>query len=240
METSNKFDTYNVSHRMIDAGVAEQLIWTRSEELRDQGENRLSGALAAAIGYIDKCPTIEVNGNTSDGYHTFNELYHHRAVLFSVICNNYPELSWKSKRHSDGSMYDDMFIVGIKTPHGQATYHYDVEPYWDMFHVRELERAPEWDGHTPQQAIERIQALGSSTENPELSYKDLYKMDEQPIYIVVDDINGFEPLTMWALVEVDHEEECVTLTNNLGGRSEYYPDSDFNGLHLYKHKLRRK
>jgi hypothetical protein len=35
METSNKFDTYNVSHRMIDAGVAEQLIWTRSEELRD-------------------------------------------------------------------------------------------------------------------------------------------------------------------------------------------------------------
>lgn len=26
-----------------------------------------------------------INGETSDGYHTFNELYHHRAVLFSVI-----------------------------------------------------------------------------------------------------------------------------------------------------------
>lgn len=26
-------------------------------------------------------------GEVSDGYHTFNELYHHRAILFSVICN---------------------------------------------------------------------------------------------------------------------------------------------------------
>ena len=25
-------------------------------------------------------------GDMSDGYHTFNELYHHRAVLFSIIC----------------------------------------------------------------------------------------------------------------------------------------------------------
>ena len=24
----------------------------------------------------------KITGNTSDGYHTFNELYHHRAVLF--------------------------------------------------------------------------------------------------------------------------------------------------------------
>ena len=30
-------------------------------------------------------------GELSDGYHTFNELYHHRAILFSVICNTYPE-----------------------------------------------------------------------------------------------------------------------------------------------------
>ena len=34
-----------------------------------------------------------VNGSTSDGYHTFDELYEHRTVLFSVICNslNRPE-----------------------------------------------------------------------------------------------------------------------------------------------------
>ena len=52
-----------------------------------------------------------------------------------------------------------MFIVGIETPEGQVTYHYDIDPYWDLFRVKELEHAPEWDGHTPEQAIERIRSL---------------------------------------------------------------------------------
>ena len=100
-----------------------------------------------------------ITGETSDGYHTFNELYHHRAVLFSVIVNNYKDLAWKSVRHHDGTMYDGMFIVGIDTPDGQATYHYDINSYWDMFKCRVREFAPEWDGHTPAQAIERIGKL---------------------------------------------------------------------------------
>ena len=107
-------------------------------------------------------PAVEINGDTSDGYHTFNELYHHRAILFSVICNNHPEIAWKSMHHSDPNspMYDGMFIVGIETPQGQATYHYDIDPYWDMFKVKELDRAPAWDGHTPDEAIRRIGILG--------------------------------------------------------------------------------
>lgn len=95
-------------------------------------------------------------GEISDGYHTFNELYHHRAVLFSVICNTHKEIAWKSKVHHDGTMYDGMFVVGINTAAGQATYHYDTDPYWDMFDIKELPAAPEWDGHTPEEAIKRI------------------------------------------------------------------------------------
>ena len=106
---------------------------------------------------VDAEPVI--TGETSDGYHTFNELYHHRAVLFSVIVKAFPERAWKARQHHDGTMYSGMFIVGIDTPDGQASYHYDIDPYWDMFECRELERAPEWDGHTPAQAIERIGKL---------------------------------------------------------------------------------
>lgn len=127
-----------------------------------------------SAGYNDTCDTMDeihadalallkaqepITGETSDGYHTFNELYHHRAVLFSVIVANYPDKAWKSKKHHDGTMYDNMFIVGIDTPDGQATYHYDIDPYWDMFKCRVLDNAPEWDGHTPAQAIERIGKL---------------------------------------------------------------------------------
>lgn len=132
------------------------------------GESELSAAFEKAEG-LRKLDAIEsaiaatlggeINGDTSDGYHTFNELYHHRAVLFSVVVAANSNKAWKSKLHHDGTMYEGMFIVGVDTPQGQATYHYDVEPYWDMFWCRELERAPEWDGHTPDDAIERIGSL---------------------------------------------------------------------------------
>ena len=112
-----------------------------------------SDSLMEVADLIEPAP---VTGDTSDGFHTFNELYHHRAVLFSFIVTCFPGASWKSRRHHDGTMYNGMFIVGIETPWGQATYHYDAEPYWDMFPCRELKRAPKWDGHTPDQAIERI------------------------------------------------------------------------------------
>ena len=128
-----------------------------------------------------------ITGDTSDGYHTFNELYHHRAILFSVICNERPDVAWKSKRHHDGTMYDGMFIVGIDTPEGQATYHYDIEPYWNLFRVKELELAPEWDGHTPGEAIRRIGTLTQPNEgakgknvptNEPLTLEELREMDE--------------------------------------------------------------
>ena len=96
-------------------------------------------------------------GSLSDGYHTFDELYHHRAVLFSMICHQNKELAWKSKLHSDGTMFDNMFIVGINSPYGQITYHYDIVPYWNMFDVKVLDNAPEWDGSTPNDCINRME-----------------------------------------------------------------------------------
>lgn len=99
-------------------------------------------------------------GSLSDGYHTFDELYHHRALLFASLCmTSFKSCAWKSLLHDDpenNPMYPGMFIVGIETPEGQATYHYNIDPYWSMFKVRELDHAPKYDGHTPNDAIERI------------------------------------------------------------------------------------
>lgn len=52
--------------------------------------------------YVEPAP---VTGSTSDGYHTFDELYHHRAVLFSVVVAMFRGCSWKSLHHHDGTMY---------------------------------------------------------------------------------------------------------------------------------------
>ena len=98
-------------------------------------------------------------GTVPDGYHTFNELYDHRARLFAAICNDHSDISWKSKVHDDGTMYNNMFIVGINSPLGQITYHYDIYPYWDLFDVKELDKAPKWDGHTSDDVLVRIGSL---------------------------------------------------------------------------------
>ena len=35
----------------------------------------------------------------SDGYHTFGELYKNRIILFCTLCNLFPNISWKSRKH---------------------------------------------------------------------------------------------------------------------------------------------
>lgn len=75
--------------------------------------------------------------------------------------SNFVYIGYRLKQIRDSGMYDGMFICGIDTPEGQATYHYDINPYWDMFKVKELPKAPKWDGHTPDEAIRRISLLES-------------------------------------------------------------------------------
>lgn len=97
--------------------------------------------------------------NVSDGYHTFGSLYHQRAVLFAALVNTFPDISWKSIRHSDGEecFGGGWFVVGIDTPEGQYTYHYEINE-WPMFKCKVLDRAPEWDGHTDKD-VERLLSL---------------------------------------------------------------------------------
>ena len=155
--------------RQIDLDQLMKYPLRRGSEHCDEknADPRFLNGVESILEWAQTLPTLTpppITGDTSDGYHTFNELYHHRAVLFSVVCNERPDIAWKSKRHHDGTMYDGMFIVGINTPEGQATYHYDIDPYWELFHVKELEYAPEWDGHTPDEAIRRIGTLTPPNE----------------------------------------------------------------------------
>lgn len=108
-------------------------------------------------------------GEVSDGYHTFDELYDHRCVLFIALCNTYAFehngklgfTAWRTRLHSDGTMFDGYFVAGMtfefSSNPGQATYHLQNK-YWDRFSskVSILDRAPEYNGHSPTEALERI------------------------------------------------------------------------------------
>lgn len=125
----------------------------------DSYENsvRLDGGLAYHHEYLVVAKEDGSRGSISDGYHSFDELYFHRMMLFSIICNTYKDSSWKSWLHSDGTMYEDYFIVGVTTPEGDYSYHYHKD-HWDEFDVKEIESAPEWDGHKPED-IGRLKSL---------------------------------------------------------------------------------
>ena len=99
-------------------------------------------------------------GELSDGFHTFNSLYEQRMILFAALVKAYKDKAWKSYRHEDGEYCfgGGWFIVGIDTPEGSYTYHYENK-YWDMFDCIDLPRAKHWDGHTEADAETRLMSL---------------------------------------------------------------------------------
>ncbi|HVW82353.1 MAG TPA: hypothetical protein VHC68_00130 [Candidatus Paceibacterota bacterium] len=106
----------------------------------------------------------EESGSISDGYHTFDELYRHRRELFFALCRNVQgaHIVWRSKLHHEGDndIYEGMFIAGIDAEPGkQISYHFGLKHWDDMAFAETYERAPKWDGHTPDDVLERLKKL---------------------------------------------------------------------------------
>lgn len=115
---------------------------------------------------IDDIPAADVRpvpeggiGEMSDGYHTFNGLYYQRMVLFAALVKAHKDRAWKSLRHEDGELCfgGGWFIVGIDTPEGSYTYHYEDKD-WNRFDCVELPVAKHWDGHT-EEDVTRLLSL---------------------------------------------------------------------------------
>lgn len=75
--------------------------------------------------------------------------------------------------------------------------------------------------------------------NEPLSIEQLRAMNGEPVWVVYDQdaaktTPGFDPLTLWALVEVT--KTSVFLTNNFGGRTVYADDQDLEwaGITVYR------
>jgi len=108
--------------------------------------------------------------DVSDGYHTFKELYEHRAMLFLALMRCHSPDAWFSLKHRDHTaMFADMFVAGINLPSGQVTYHLGME-HWDTAvstGSEELDVAPEWDGHDAKQVCERLGKFARDTTEME-------------------------------------------------------------------------
>ncbi|WP_240539252.1 hypothetical protein [Bifidobacterium sp. SO1] len=115
-----------------------------------------------------------VGDSTSDGYHTFGELYRYRMlynaaflnVMYAIAAHLAAEENGtiadgsigKSKVHADGKpcFGGGWFIVWASLDTGIVANHYELK-YWDLFDIPEYEHAPEWDGSTPQEQADRLE-----------------------------------------------------------------------------------
>lgn len=118
---------------------------------------------------------MEDKGNISDGYHTFNELYDHRITLYIALaailrrqelnigtCADQPFI-WRSKRHSDGNLCfgtGTQYVLGIGSFKGQQiTYHIPIERWDETNFAFTYDVAPNFDGHTSADVLERLKRL---------------------------------------------------------------------------------
>lgn len=87
--------------------------------------------------------SVDANGKiqVSDGYHTFDELYEHRCLLFINLCLAHAHAAyWRPH-------YPEWPLIGLDLPQGQITYHVP-EKFVRLFDGKIKNGGPEWDGHT--------------------------------------------------------------------------------------------
>lgn len=118
----------------------------------------------------------EIDSNDiSDGYHTFGELYEHRFALYIALCKFLAGGEWvgmgnsetgfgnrvfRAKKHSDGTMYEGWFLLGVFHEKGkQISYHLPLSKWEETNFAETLEKAPEFDGHTSEDVLKRLRTL---------------------------------------------------------------------------------
>ena len=125
-------------------------------------------------------------------------------------------------KNKDGSLVTDCFIL---------------RPAKDPAAVAAL-RAYAAATDNAELAADIINWVGAKPNEP-LSIEQLREMDGEPVWVVYDQdaaktTPGFDPLTLWALVEVT--KTSVFLTSNFGGRTVYADDQDLEwaGITVYR------
>lgn len=125
---------------------------------------KIIDAINAIIESAKNTERIDTN-DISDTFHTFRDLYAHRIELFIALCkqlskNDFP-LIWKTYFYSDGKPVErDWFIMGINDRAGeQITYHIPMSEWNKTFFAKQIDKAPDWDGHDSKDVLKRIAEL---------------------------------------------------------------------------------
>lgn len=176
METNEEQTTTYPTPEQVEAAaraMRERSTWPSMHWPDIHGVDHIDTSKALALAALVAAAGVPASGSTSDGHHTFDELYDYR-----MLYNAHAAHGWlaagipvvKSWKHSDGDLCfgGGWFIVTATLPTGQVSNHYKAE-HWGLFAVPEVDLPPEYDGHTPDDAAERLRAAaGVTPQEPEV------------------------------------------------------------------------
>jgi hypothetical protein len=96
-----------------------------------------------------------VDGDISDGYHTFAELYNHRVLLYIALIKMTQFPCYYKPDH-----YPGWDAVYLELPTGQISYHIPFQ-YRDALigRAKEVGEEYEWDGHDSDVVRSRLNLL---------------------------------------------------------------------------------
>ncbi len=94
-------------------------------------------------------------GQISDGYHTFDELYDHRNLLFINLCLSRSNTCWYKE---DDAAYPGWFCLYMKTLHGQISYHIPNK-YLPLVEGKLTGKQQSWDKHTKDDVLTILEKM---------------------------------------------------------------------------------
>jgi hypothetical protein len=99
-----------------------------------------------------------VNGDISDGYHTFDELYEHRCLLFLLFVTGQDLMG---AAYAVLEHYEGWDLITYDSPEGQISYHVSTK-YRHLWSGTLMEIPIErhkFDGHTPTDVVMRMMGI---------------------------------------------------------------------------------
>jgi hypothetical protein len=155
-------DKANAAHAALQSIISQDALDKKADNARELGLDYETPPVQPVV----------IDGNTSDGYHTFNELYEFRKAYNAALFNEWAAggkcFVHKSWRHHDGELCfgGGWFIVVAVLPAGQISNHYEAKD-WGLFAVPETERALfEFDGHSGFDVVTRLKDYATPPAAP--------------------------------------------------------------------------
>jgi hypothetical protein len=97
-----------------------------------------------------------VGNDMSDGYHTFDELYDHRCLLFLNMCLDRPRLCcWRPD-------FEGWFCLYRNGPEGQISYHLPNRLLPLVEGQIERNDSVKFDGHNSNDVLERLAKMAKA------------------------------------------------------------------------------